>query len=148
MISQAWQRHRKDQLAVSVSTKQLHEAMLVEETSSFLNDTFVAQLVMPDLSFAEVYADTEPVLQQARIRGHRAVEPLSLKSGWTFSFLPVALWRSLTCAAPSPTWWSSPFLAAPGRPCSSSPPSRPSSQRKERRRGYSSTSLLRWPNFS
>ena len=84
MISQAWQRHRKDQLAVSVSRKQMHDAMLVEETSTFLNDTFVAQLVMPDLSFAEVFTDTEPVLQQARLRGHRAVEPLSLKTGWDF----------------------------------------------------------------
>ena len=84
MISQAWQRHRKEQLAVSVTNTQLHEAMLVEETSTFTNDTFVAQLVMPDLSFAEVFTDTEPVLQQARLRGHRALEPLSLRSGWDF----------------------------------------------------------------
>ena len=84
MISQAWQRHRKEQLAVSVSRKQVNAAMLAEETSAFINDTFVAHFAMPGPSFAEVFSDTEPVLQQAQLRGHRTLEPFSLKSGWDF----------------------------------------------------------------
>ena len=84
MISQAWQRHRKQQLAVSVSRKQANEAMLAEETATFVNDTFVAHLAMPAPSFAEVFTDTEPVLQQAQLRGHRTLEPFTLKTGWDF----------------------------------------------------------------
>ena len=96
---------------MSVSNKRLHDAMLVEETSTFLNDTFVAQLVMPDLSFAEVYTDTEPILQQAKLRGHRTVEPLSLKSGWDF-LLPSH--RQLALAS---LRRSRPYMAVIAFPC-------------------------------
>ena len=67
MISQAWHKHRRQQLAVSVSPKQLKQIMVAEwenEMKGYMNEAFTMEL---DLSpfVTEVYTDTEPIAKAA-----------------------------------------------------------------------------------
>ena len=87
MISQAWDRHRRDQLAVSVSAKQINDVFLStweNEMKSFMNESFVTEIRFPDPFVTEIFTDTEPVAQATRRRGLNAGESLTLSTGWNF----------------------------------------------------------------
>jgi len=87
MISQAWDRHCRDRVAVSKSKFEVYEvmeAMYEQELRDNMNETFVLEVDFPDPFITEVYTDTEPVAREARKRGLRAGESLTLKTGWNF----------------------------------------------------------------
>ena len=86
MISQAWQQHRKQQLAVSLDRHGLSEILMAEwgtEMKGYLNEAFTMKL---DLSpfVTEVYTDTEPVARAAERLGLCAGGSLTLGTGWDF----------------------------------------------------------------
>eukprot|EP00435_Cladocopium_sp_Y103_P044136 s2398_g12.t1 len=49
-----------------------------------MNETFVLEVDFPGPFVTEVYTDTEPVAREARKRGLRAGESLTLATGWNF----------------------------------------------------------------
>ncbi|CAJ1414999.1 unnamed protein product [Effrenium voratum] len=88
MISQAWERHRRDQLAVSVDQRRMAEVMETmwsAEMESYSQEVFLTELDLVHPLITEVYTDTEPVARAARRRGHRSGESLTLGFGWDFS---------------------------------------------------------------
>ena len=87
MISQAWHRHRRDQLALSVGSKEIQEVFMATwdmEMREALNETFAMELRLPSTFIAEVYTDTEPVAHAARRRGLNPGDSLTLGTGWDF----------------------------------------------------------------
>jgi transposase InsO family protein len=97
MISQAWDRHCRDREAVSKDRYEVFSVMMEQwnkEVQDGMNETFVAQLQLGhdkmDFSAAqhpfvtEVYTDTEPIAVEARRRGLRASNSLTLGTGWNF----------------------------------------------------------------
>ena len=87
MISQAWDRHCRDRVAVSKSKYEVFEVMSTlheQELRDNMNETFVLEVDFPDPFITEVYTDTEPVAREARKRGLRAGNSLTLKTGWGF----------------------------------------------------------------
>ena len=76
MISQAWEKHRRDEVLLSISANAVHQAMVVEETSDAMRQVFFAEVKLSlGPSFAEVYTDTQPVLRAAQQRGHKLWSP-------------------------------------------------------------------------
>lgn len=87
MITQAWEKHRKDQIAVSADRFEINEVWHAEwdaEMKRSMNETFVTTLQLPSPFVTEVYTDTEPVAKAARQLGLHAGDSLTLKSGWDF----------------------------------------------------------------
>ncbi|CAK9020086.1 unnamed protein product [Durusdinium trenchii] len=87
MISQAWHRHRRDQLALSVGSKEIQEVFMATwdmEMREALNETFAMELRLPSTFITEVYTDTEPVAHAARRRGLNPGDSLTLGTGWDF----------------------------------------------------------------
>ena len=87
MITQAWEKHRKDQIAVSADRFEINEVWHAEwdaEMKRSMNETFVTTLQFPSPFVTEVYTDTEPVAKAARQLGLHAGDSLTLKSGWDF----------------------------------------------------------------
>lgn len=87
MITQAWEKHRKDQIAVSADRFEINEVWHAEwdaEMKRSMNETFVTTLQFPSPFVTEVYTDTELVAKAARQLGLHAGDSLTLKSGWGF----------------------------------------------------------------
>ena len=87
MISQAWDRHCRDRVAVSKNRFEVYEVMTAlydQELRDHMNETFVLEVDFPGPFITEVYTDTEPVAREARKRGLRAGESLTLSTGWNF----------------------------------------------------------------
>ena len=85
LVSQAWDRHRRDQLLISCTSRQVKEAMISEfyaEQRCGMNEAFVMEIPM---LCSEAYSDTEPVVRAARVRGHTTGSTLTLGTGWDFS---------------------------------------------------------------
>ncbi|CAK9001693.1 unnamed protein product, partial [Durusdinium trenchii] len=85
MISQAWEQHRRDQKAVSVSSKDVQEIFMATwETvmRAYMNETFFLEFTFPHTLATEVFTDTEPVARAIRRRGLHAGDSLTLSSGW------------------------------------------------------------------
>ena len=84
LITQAWERHRRDQLLVSCTPGRLREVMTAEFFASYakgMQDVFVVEV--PTIC-AEIYSDAEPVTRVARQRGHTTGPTLTLDTGWDF----------------------------------------------------------------
>ena len=87
MISQAWQRHRKDQLAVSTNQQRVMEVFnmtWINEMKQHENQVFTVDMSFPDPFVTEVFTDTEPIAAAARRMGLNAGHSLTLKTGWDF----------------------------------------------------------------
>ncbi len=87
MISQAWHRHRRDQLALSVGDLKIREALMatwMEEMKGYMNEAFSLEMQFPSPFVTEVYTDTEPVAFAARRKGLVAGDSMTLHSGWDF----------------------------------------------------------------
>ena len=86
MISQAWEKHRRQQLAVSLGRHRLREVLMADwekEMQGYMHEAFTMEL---DLSpfVTEVYTDTEPIASAAQRRGLCAGGSLTLGTGWDF----------------------------------------------------------------
>ena len=87
MISQAWSKHRRQQLAVSLNKNQLREIFMSEwnkEMVGFMNEVFTMELHLTPF-VTEVYTDTEPIAKAAQKRGLLSGDSLTLGTGWDFS---------------------------------------------------------------
>ena len=111
LISQAWDKHKRDQAArFGVRADRIRNALVSEfeaNMSSYVNDeVFVHAIDMatclnpasqstPSTSslktssldgpfVSEVYTNTQRVMREASKRGHRVGTPLSLETGWNF----------------------------------------------------------------
>ena len=88
MISQAWDRHCRDRVAVSKDKFEVFEVMMEQwnkEVKDGLNETFLTQIELgAEPSVMEIYTDTEPIASEARRRGLRAAQSMTLSSGWDF----------------------------------------------------------------
>ena len=111
LISQAWDKHKRDQAArFGVRADRIRNALVREfeaNMSSYVNDeVFVHAIDMatclnpssqsaPSTSslktssldgpfVSEVYTNTQRVMREASKRGHRVGTPLSLETGWNF----------------------------------------------------------------
>ena len=87
MISQAWHQHRRDQLALSVGSKEIQDVYMATwdaEMREAMNETFAVEFDLTSTFLTEVYTDTEPVAQATRRRGLIAGESLTLGTGWDF----------------------------------------------------------------
>ena len=72
MISQAWDKHRRQQRAVSVAPARIREVMFAEEVAAYHHETFLV-----DFTLGKVYTDTEPVVREAARRGHQVMPSYS-----------------------------------------------------------------------
>ena len=85
MITQAWDRHRRDQLAISVSPKRVREIMELEwyhtMRKGIASDVFIMEV---PLLCAEIFSDVEAVRRAAQRRGHSTGDTLTLKTGFDF----------------------------------------------------------------
>ena len=86
MITQAWEKHRKQQLAVSLDRHRLRQLLMTDfdkEMQGYMKEAFTMEL---DLSpfVTEVYTDTEPIARAAQRRGLCAGGSLTLGTGWDF----------------------------------------------------------------
>lgn len=64
MITQAWERHRRDQLAVSMTASEVNEVFMsswANEMKGYASETFIATVELPNPFVTEIYTDTEPV---------------------------------------------------------------------------------------
>lgn len=87
MITQAWEKHRRDQKAVSIGTREVMEVLTStweREMRDAMHETFSAQLTFPNPFLAEVFTDTEQVAKATTRKGLIAGESLSLMTGWDF----------------------------------------------------------------
>ena len=87
MITQAWDRHRRDQLAVSAGAREINDVFQTiweRDMKSFMNESFVTEIRFPDPFVTEIFTDTEPVASATRRRGLNAGQSLTLSSGWDF----------------------------------------------------------------
>lgn len=85
LISQAWEKHRRDQKAISCSAReinQIFEATWLSEMNASMNETFSVEFVFPNTLATEVFTDTEPIAKAVRRRGLHAGSSLTLSSGW------------------------------------------------------------------
>ena len=88
MVTQAWDRHRRDQLAVSVSSSQVRdifEIQWMKEMESHMREAFAMEVQFPNPFVTEVYTDVEPIAVAARKIGLEAGKSLTLGSGWDFT---------------------------------------------------------------
>ena len=87
MISQAWDKHCRDRLAMSKGRYEIYEVMEAlhgQELREQMNETFALEVDFPDPFITEVYTDTEPVAKEARRRGLRSGQSLTLSTSWDF----------------------------------------------------------------
>ena len=87
MISQAWDRHCRDRVAVSKNRFEVFEVMVAQyekELQSQMNEVFALEVDFPSPFVTEVYTDTEPVAREARRRGLRAGNSMTLATQWDF----------------------------------------------------------------
>ena len=87
MISQAWDRHCRDRVAVSKNRFEVFEVMVAQyekELQSQMNEIFALEVDFPSPFVTEVYTDTEPVAREARRRGLRAGNSMTLATQWDF----------------------------------------------------------------
>ena len=87
MISQAWDQHCRDRVAVSKNRFEVFEVLATmydQELRDNMNETFVQEVDFPDPIVTEIYSDTHPVASEARRQGLRAGESLTLSTGWDF----------------------------------------------------------------
>ena len=109
MISQAWDKHVRDRLKVSVGHQEVRQALVTEyekEMQSFINDEIFVHCVDLTTSLrsamgsaqgassqksridsarpllSEVYTNTRRVMAEAARRGHRVGIPMSLENGF------------------------------------------------------------------
>jgi hypothetical protein len=86
IITQAWEKHRRQQLAVSLDRKQLCVIMMAErekEMQNYMNETFAMEFDLRPF-VTEIYADTEPIAKAAQRKGLKAGGSLTLGTGWDF----------------------------------------------------------------
>ena len=75
MISQAWDQHCRDRVAVSKNRFEVFEVLATmydQELRDNMNETFVQEVDFPDPIVTEIYSDTHPVASEARRQGLRA----------------------------------------------------------------------------
>lgn len=87
MITQAWDRHRRDQLLISTGAKEVNEIMQVEwanDFQRFMNESFAVELQMLNPFVQEVFSDTEPIAKAAQRQGLVPGRTLTLSSGFDF----------------------------------------------------------------
>ena len=87
MISQAWERHRRDQLAVSANRHRIMEVFNMTwmgEMRKHEQQVFTVDMALPDPFVTEVFTDTEPIAAAARRKGLNAGQSLTLNTGWDF----------------------------------------------------------------
>lgn len=114
MISQAWDRHCRDRVAVSKNRFEVFEVMVAQyekELQSQMNEVFALEVDFPSPFVTEVYSDTEPVAREARRRGLRAGNSMTLATQWDFHLgKNIAVLPNWCFVRPSPIYWSWPFL--------------------------------------
>ena len=89
MITQAWQRHRHDQLAVSTNAAEINKIFSttwMSDMKGYEKESFVTTLDLPNPFVTEVYTDTEPIAKAALRAGLNAGESLTLALGWDWDF--------------------------------------------------------------
>ena len=89
MISQAWEKHRRDSLAISMSTKEVNELLYdqwEDDMQQCLNETFLGSVAIDfgGIFVSEVYTTTERIKAEAEKKGLRAGTSMSLHTGWDF----------------------------------------------------------------
>ena len=87
MISQAWDKHCRDRVAVSKNRFEVFEVMVAQyekELQGYMNEVFALEVEFPSPFVTEVYTDTEPVAREARRRGLRAGNSMTLATRWDF----------------------------------------------------------------
>lgn len=88
MISQAWQQHEKDRQLVSKTPKEIFEVFetqWLDDMEKGMNETFMASVRLCSQPLVtEVYSHTERVKKEARKRGHRTGDTMSLETGFNF----------------------------------------------------------------
>ena len=87
MITQAWEKHRREQKAVSVGTRDVMEVLVSSwerEMKNAMHETFSVQLTFPNPFLAEIFTDTEQVAKATIRKGLIAGDSLSLMTGWDF----------------------------------------------------------------
>ena len=70
LLSQAWDRRRRDQFLISCSPSQVRKAMADERKELYMKGIHDAFIMEIPVVCSEVYSDTEPVVRAARSRGH------------------------------------------------------------------------------
>ena len=83
LIHQAWARHRREQLLISCSPRQVRDALVADHFLDYkrgLNDVFVMEV---PLIVAEAVASVDKVSQAARMRGHTTAGPWTAEAGWS-----------------------------------------------------------------
>lgn len=88
MISQAWEKHCRDRAAMSKGKYEIYEVMeslYGQELREQMNEVFALEVDFPDPFITEVYTDTEPVAREARRRGLRTGQSLTLSTSWDFT---------------------------------------------------------------
>ena len=88
MISQAWEKHCRDRVAMSEGKYEIYEVMeslYGQELREQMNEVFALEVDFPDPFITEVYTDTEPVAREARRRGLRTGQSLTLSTSWDFT---------------------------------------------------------------
>ena len=86
VITQAWEKHRRQQLAVSLDRKQLCEIMMVEwekGMQNYMNEIFAMEFDLRPFVI-EIYTDTEPIAKAAQRKGLKASDSLTFGTGWDF----------------------------------------------------------------
>ena len=86
MISQAWDKHCRDRIAVSKNRFEIYEVLEAQYYKELQdqNEVFTLEVAFPSPFVTEVYTDTEPVAQEARRRGLRAGASMTLATQWDF----------------------------------------------------------------
>ena len=87
MVSQAWDRHRRDQLLISAGAREVNEVFNLTweaEMSGFMQEALAVELQLPNPFVQEVFSDTDPVARAAQRRGLIPGETLTLNTGFDF----------------------------------------------------------------
>lgn len=97
MITQAWDRHRREQLLISTGAREVNEIMQVEwmnDVKGFMNETLAMELQLPNPFVQEIFSDTEPIARAAQRHGLVPGATLTLSTGFDFR-LPSAREQAL-----------------------------------------------------
>ncbi|CAE7780296.1 tenm3, partial [Symbiodinium necroappetens] len=114
LVTQAWDRHRREQLLLSCSRRRVYDAMLADHFLDYKraqHEVFVMEI---PLVVAEAVGAVDKISQCARVRGHTAAGPWTSEAGWDLLHRDARL-RALRAlrhdrpyflvlTAPTPSW--------------------------------------------
>ena len=112
LVSQAWDRHRRDQVAISCTATKLRDVMTAEYYTTMNKGAREAFVMEIPMLCTEIYSDIEPVSTAARRRGHSTgSSTLTLNTGWDFRL------RSHRLRALDIVRWDEPYFLVIAFPC-------------------------------